>query len=170
MDIFRYYNRKDCKDVNCEPHVDPGLITVIPVSATPGLSVWHPGREEWWPVEQLVQSENEGCKRPRPGSAVIDGAVPEGDSGPVAVAIVGEALGLFTAGLLPASLHRVDRDALRRERFSLVFDLQIPSDTMGNLKQLAQELQDSWVRREAQPPLNVMQLAAGRAAMLRLRP
>ena len=38
---------------------------------------------------------------------------------------------------------------------------------MGNLKQLAQELQDSWVRREAQPPLNVMQLAAGRAAMLR---
>ena len=109
MDIFRYYNRKDCKDVNCEPHVDPGLITVIPVSATPGLSVWHPGREEWWPVEQLVQSENEGCKRPRPGSAVIDGAVPEGDSGPVAVAIVGEALDLFTAGLLPARVPAQSR-------------------------------------------------------------
>ena len=75
-----------------EPHVDPGLVTLIPISQQPGLAVADPNadpndKSRWQPVEALAHIA--------------------GISHDTVIVMVGETLELLTGGILPAGLHRV---------------------------------------------------------------
>mmetsp|Transcript_52330 Transcript_52330/g.103930 ORF Transcript_52330/g.103930 Transcript_52330/m.103930 type:complete len:554 (-) Transcript_52330:147-1808(-) len=300
FDLFFYHNglqpdtsgtdnKKIINFLNCEAHVDPGLITLIPISSVPGLEVKTPfrrdgkeasGRKERlgrrrqhdsggpsgcafvplsssgegsWREEASGLGNNNGegfvgneSKDSSSGSSSNDGGSSsseddqEGLDGRVSgrwvsveqevctllstqsielsentqsilelekqnrvllVVLAGEFLETLSAGIIPAGLHRVVSppplgeindistahmngsttaagaevhikglasntsavsNGMPRARFSLVFDLQPSSaakELVGTVEEKAREI---WSRREAQPPLNVIQRAAGR--------
>ncbi|CAK0842369.1 unnamed protein product [Prorocentrum cordatum] len=55
LDVFHYPNDPSdeaaAEVANLAPHVDPGLVTLIPVAASPGLALRSPGLGRWCKVE-----------------------------------------------------------------------------------------------------------------------
>lgn len=53
---FFYYNNSPAfaEFENCSRHIDPGLLTVVPVSPSPGLALLHPRTGEWIRVEECA--------------------------------------------------------------------------------------------------------------------
>ena len=169
---------------NCEAHVDPGLVTLIPASEIPGLAVHSPTTQVWKSVEIGLRTKE--------------------DENPTVVVLAGEALELLTWGLVPAGLHRVEcsnswcttnatgggsvepgtggmsthapfstiiasaSPPAVSSRFSIVFDLQLHISTVKAIRTLSQEMEEQWVRKDTQPPLHYMQRAAGRRCKTKL--
>ena len=117
FDVFHYFNKNDeGEQSNCEPHNDPGLLTLIPLANVPGLAVFQPCnmnsntgvegspseedevRGDWLAVEKCLHR------------MLSDEAIEEKTRRMSLVTVLaGEALESLTAGLVPAGLHRVER-------------------------------------------------------------
>lgn len=108
LDFFRYFNAPDYpagEALNCSVHVDPGFVTIVPCALVPGLAVQHPGIDGHW--HRVEKPE-------------VAGATPLQDC----AVLINAGLAAAVGGFVPASVHRVDRDAQHRPRLSLVYELR----------------------------------------------
>lgn len=95
----------------CGEHVDPGLLTVVPVSAIPGLAVRRHDTGLWEPVEDGLwrsADRERSCAADPPAACVVIG---------------GWALQRLTEGRFLATVHRVDNCGHQR-RLSCVYELR----------------------------------------------
>jgi hypothetical protein len=215
FDAFHYFNSADSEEVsNCAPHVDPGILTLIPLAGVPGLAVRSPtysydddspededenfksdrssaSSEEsdgsgWLAIEELahyiLRTDDRNDVSSDHDDQPKDQTMAPFSQRRLVTVLAGEVLETLTAGLVPAGEHKVIRpppttadeiiaraaagsqktDAAASPRFSLVFDLQVPVAAAALVQAEAVSLAERASRREAQPPLHVIQAAAGR--------
>ena len=117
-------------------HFDPGLLTVKPVSAVPGLEVWCAAEKRWVRAEETSGQAAGLTAGPKTGRARTENGAIEARSGaffgtcseepgtaghsPMLLVLAGEALETLTGGHIPAAKHRVRLGA--QQRLSLVYE------------------------------------------------
>jgi hypothetical protein len=137
FDAFHYFNDTDSESVsNCAPHVDPGILTLIPLADVPGLLVRPPrkgngelleeteaaagysddsdehGVDEWVGVEELAHAalgSSDECHSGRKSRDEHLRNSPVPCQQRLITVLAGEVLESLTAGIIPAGVHMVSR-------------------------------------------------------------
>jgi hypothetical protein len=111
FDLFYYHNQPSGEDTaNCNEHVDPGFVTVVPCAEVPGLGwislgkgvdrslgVFDLSLEDWICVEEYLRPFTE-------------------------VTVICDQVLAEISGVLPAAVHRVTKNKL--SRLSLVYEIR----------------------------------------------
>jgi len=120
LNLYHYFNVADCEEEPCRAHADPGLVTVLCRSTSPGLQVQLPVRPGGAPG---LHATYEGIWRDAE-LAMDEAAAPTGSgaAGCMLLMAVGETLERLSGCAVPPCRHRVARTL--GPRFNMAYEMR----------------------------------------------